>query len=80
MLSHHHLYLLEQIRSEYEVVEFFICAIHHHSLVAFPFLSALADENDIITDAHYGVHVMGVYDGCHAEFFCDAVEQLVDDE
>ena len=52
MLSHHHLYFLEQIGSKYKVVKFLVCAIHNHSLVAFPFLSSLADESDIIANTH----------------------------
>ena len=39
-----------------------------------------ADENDIITDAHYGVHVVGVDDGRHAELLCNTVQQVIDDE
>ena len=80
MFAHYHLYLLEQIRSEDEFVKLLVGAIHYHSLITFPFLSALADENDIITDAHYGVHVVGVDDGRHAEFLCNTVKEFVDNE
>ena len=79
ILSHHHLYLLEQIRSEDKFVELFVCAIHYHCLVTFPFRSALADENDIVTDTHYGVHVVGVDDGSNVKFFGDTLKQFVDD-
>ena len=80
MLSHHLLYLLEQIRCEDEFVKFLVCAIHYHGLITFPFLSSFADENDIITNAHYRVHIVGVDDGCHTEFFCNAMKKFIDNE
>ena len=57
------LHLAEQVGGEHEVVEFLVGRRHDVVLCALPFLVALVYEDDVLADAHDGVHVVGVDDG-----------------
>ena len=38
------------------------------------------DKDNILTNAHHRVHVVGVDDSGHVKFLCDAVKQFVNDK
>ena len=75
-LSH----VLQQVAGEDKVGELLVARAHHFATYALPFFVSFVNKNDIFSDAHYGVHVVGIDDGGHVILAGDGVEQVVDDE
>lgn len=40
----------------------------------------MVEENNMVANLHDLIHVVRVDDCCYVEFFCNLVNQLVDDE
>ena len=72
-------HFFQQVAGEDEVGEALVGGVHDLRGVALPLLMALVDVDDVLTDAHHGVHVVGVDDGGHVELAGDGVQQVVDD-
>lgn len=72
--------LLEQVAGEDEVNELLVVGVDHLSVCALPTLFTLVDINYVFTDAHHGVHIVGVYYCCDVVLFGNSVEQFIDNE
>ena len=70
----HLAHVLQEVAGEDEIGEAGVVGSHNLTALALPFLMAFVDEDDVLADAHDGVHVVGVDDGGHAEVACDGVE------
>ena len=66
-------HLFQQVRGEDEVVEFLVRGSHDFIFGAVPCSRTLINKDDILTNAHHGVHVVGVDDGRCAVFLGDGV-------
>jgi len=71
---------LQQIRSEYEVVQTLVCGREYLVFGSFPFFMALVDKNDTVANSHHRIHVVGIDDGGHVVFGGDVVNQFVNDQ
>ena len=79
--GHFHVFhFLEQVGSEDKFVQSFVAGGEDFLFRAMPFFVPFVDEEDALADAEHGVHVMGVDDGRHVIFRCDAVDEVVDDQ
>ena len=73
MLYHHIVHFLKQVGSEYEVRQALVGRFHDVGRDTLPLLVSLVDKEDVLANAHYGVHVVGIDNGCHAELLGQAV-------
>ena len=73
-------HFFQKVGSENEVVQSLVGCIEDFVLGTFPFFMALIDINDAITNSHYGVHVVGIYNGGHVVFCGDVMNQFVDNQ
>ena len=71
-------HFFQQVAGEDEVGEALVGRAHDVGRDALPLFSTFIDEDDILADAHHGVHDMGVDDGVHLELLSDGVQQVVD--
>ena len=78
--NNHLAHVLQEVAGEDEIGEAGVVGSHNLTALALPFLMAFVDEDDVLADAHDGVHVVGVDDGGHVELAGDALQQFVDDE
>ena len=76
----HLAHVLQEVAGKDEIGEAGVVGPHDLAALALPFLMALVDEDDVLADAHDGVHFVGVDDGGHVELTGDALQELVDDE
>ena len=72
--------LAEQVGGKDKTVQFFIGGMHDVVFGSFPFLVSFTQIHDIVSNPHHGVHVVGIDNGCHIEFHCNIMNQLVDDD
>ena len=78
--NNHLAHVLQEVAGEDEISEAGVVGSHNLTALALPFFMAFVDEDDVLADAHDGVHVVGVDDGGHVELAGDALQQFVDDE
>ena len=74
----HFSYLAEQIRGEDKIIQPFIGSSKHIIFCPFPFFMPLVDVENTVTDSHYGVHIVGIDNGCHVVFSGNVVNQFID--
>ena len=79
LLCLHFFHFPEQVGSENKVVQLFVGGTHDIVFTALPLLASFVDEEDMLTDAHDGVHVVGIHDSRDVVFFSQLVDQLIDD-
>ena len=80
MVDHHLSHVLQQVAGKDEVSEFLVIGAHDHAALALPLFLAFIDKDDILTDTHDRIHVVGIDDGGHLKFFRDALQQTIDDK
>ena len=73
-------HLFQQVRGEDEVGEAFVGRPHNVCRHALPFLMPFVDEDDVLTDTHDGVHVVGIDDGGHLEFLGNGMQQIINNQ
>ena len=76
----HFSYLAEQIRGEDKIIQPFIGSSKHIIFCPFPFFMPLVDVENTVTDSHYGVHIVGIDNGCHVVFSGNVVNQFIDNQ
>ena len=76
----HLAHVLEKVAGEDEIGKAFVVGAHDLAADTLPLLMPLVDEDNVLADAHDGVHVVGVDDGGHVKLAGDALQELVDDE
>ena len=69
-LSH----VLQQVAGEDKVGKLLVGRVHDLATHALPFFVTFVNKNDIFSNAHYGVHIVGVDDGGHVILMGDGVE------
>lgn len=74
------LYLSQYLAREEELVELWIVGIQYLGLVSLPGELSTRKEQDVVTDVHHGVHVVGVDDCGYSKFLCDVVYKFVYDK
>ena len=72
--NNHLAHVLQQVAGEDEIGEAGVVGSHDLTALALPFFMAFVDEDDVLADAHDGVHVVGVDDGGHVELAGDALQ------
>ena len=70
----------EQIRCKDETIQPLVGGRENLILIALPFFYSVADEDDVVSNSHDGVHIVGVDDGGHIVLCGDPVYQLIDDQ
>ena len=76
----HAAHLFQQVAGEDEVGEPFVAGLHDLAALSLPVFMTLVDEDDVLSDAHHRIHVVGIDDGGDVELLGDAAQQVVDDE
>ena len=69
--------LPKQVAGKYEGVQFLICTSHDFLLSTLPLLSAVANEDYILANTHYGVHIMSIYNCGHFIFNGNIMNELI---
>ena len=67
----------EEVGSKDETVESLVVGIHHLVFRSLPSGMTFTDEEDVLADAHDGVHVVGVDDGGRLLLRRDVMNQIV---
>ena len=73
-------YFPEQVGRKDEIVQRLVIRGDYLLFCPLPFLHAFLNKDDIITNIHHGVHVVGIADGRDVVFFGNAVEQVIYDK
>ena len=70
-------YFPEQVGRKDEIVQRLVRVITC-SFCSLPFLHAFLNKDDIITNIHHGVHVVGIDNGRHIVLHRNVVNQIID--
>lgn len=76
----HFLNLAEKVGGKDEIIQAFVGRGKDVIFTAFPFFMPFVDIDDFLSDAHYGIHIVGIDEGSHVVFSGDILYQFVDDE
>ena len=80
VLYDHLAHILQKVAGKNEIGKALVVGTHNLTANALPFFMSLVDEDDVLADAHDGVHVVGVDDSGHVELTGDALQEFVYDE
>ena len=71
-------YFPEQVGRKDEIVQRLVIRGDYLLFCSLPFLHAFLNKDDIITNIHHGVHVVGIDNGRHIVLHRNVVNQIID--
>ena len=80
MPQHGTTHVLQQVAGEDKVGKSLVLGVHDVCGNTLPFLLSLVNEDNGLTNAHNGVHIVRIDDGRHVVLLGDAVQQFVNDK
>ena len=73
-------HFFQQIACKNKISKTFVTAIHDLRRLPLPLFFSFVYKQNVFTNAHYGIHVVGIDDCCHIVFLSDAMKEFVDDK